>query len=113
MCSLIPPYADTHTLTEHMEDLKSDKSLVESLVEEFYYTIRDRLEKDPEYDPEKYPSAHEFFKVRKWPGQQKEEDKKKGEAGDKDKDKKDKEAKTGQEGASTSSAAAMKEDNSN
>ena len=59
-----------------MEELKNDKTLVGSLVEEFYYTIRDRLEKDPNYDPELYPHAHEFFKVRKWVKKEEEEKRK-------------------------------------
>lgn len=58
----------------------NDKSLVESLVEEFYYTIRERLEKDPDYDPEQYPHAHEFFTVRKWAKKQEEEKRIKEEA---------------------------------
>jgi hypothetical protein len=62
-----------------MEELKNDKTLVGSLVEEFYYTIRDRLEKDPDYDPELYPHAHEFFKVRKWVKKEEEEKRKEAE----------------------------------
>ena len=62
-----------------MEELKNDKTLVGSLVEEFYYTIRDRLEKDPNYDPELYPHAHEFFKVRKWVKKEEEEKRKEAE----------------------------------
>ena len=88
-------------------------------MEEFYYTIRDRLEKDPDYDPEKYPHAHEYFKVRKWVGQQKEEEeKKKAEAAEKEKQAQAEggassstEAKTGQEATPTTSQAAMGEDN--
>ena len=62
-----------------MEELKNDKTLVGSLVEEFYYTIRDHLEKDPNYDPELYPHAHEFFKVRKWVKKEEEEKRKEAE----------------------------------
>ena len=79
-----------------MDELKNDKTLISSLVEEFYYTIRDRLEKDPDYDPELYPHAHEFFKIRKWV--KKEEEKKREEA--EKQQKKEQEAAEG--GASTS-----------
>ena len=80
-----------------MEELKNDKTLVGSLVEEFYYTIRDHLEKDPDYDPELYPHAHEFFKVRKWV--KKEEEKKREEA-----EKQQKKEQAAEGGASTSAA---------
>ena len=107
-----------------MDELKNDQTLISSLVEEFYYSIRERLEKDPGYDPEKYPNAHEFFKVRKWPGQKKEGDKKE-EGGEKAEAMKEgkctkteqgaagasSETKTDQEGATSSSAGVMGDDN--
>ena len=93
------------TFAEFVDKLKTDKSLVSGVVEEFYYSIRERIENDEEdYDPEKYPNSHKFYRIRKWPGQKKQEEEEKADAAAKEEEDK-KEGATG--GTSQEATAAV------
>ena len=78
--SLSLPHTHTHTHThtriyylpsssssssDVVKAARDNSSLVEALGEEFHATVRGRLEQDPDYNPERFPSAHKFYKPNK------------------------------------------------
>ena len=57
------PCAHTHTAV--VSEAKDDQELVSSLSERMYYNMRERLEKDPDFKPERFPNAQNFYEPRK------------------------------------------------
>ena len=64
------PYLLLWTLYPHghtaiVSEAKDDPELVAALSETMYYNMRERLQGDADYDPERFPNAQNFYHPRK------------------------------------------------
>jgi len=58
-------YCELSIHTAIVSEAKDDPELVAALSETMYYNMRERLQGDTDYDPERFPNAQNFYHPRK------------------------------------------------